>query len=144
MKRISFIFIALALLGAAAGAVAQTKVYKEGQVTEVSYIKTKPGKFDDYMAFLDTTYKALMEAEKKAGLVVSYGVYMAWARTPHDPDLILTVTYPNMAALDRIDEEEAVEAKVVGSMAVQSKQFADREAIREVLGSQLIRELNLK
>jgi hypothetical protein len=38
-------------------------------VTELAYIKVKPGKFDDYMKYLDTTYKSLMEANKKAGLI---------------------------------------------------------------------------
>lgn len=121
-----------------------SKPYKEGQVTEVSYIKVKPGKFNDYMKWLATSYKALMEANKKAGLIVSYAVYSAQPRSPHDPDLILTVTYANMAALDRIEEGEAVAAKLLGSMDAQDKAFADRGVMREVLGSELVRELVLK
>jgi hypothetical protein len=120
------------------------KPYKDGPVTEVSYIKVKPGRFDDYMKWLDTSYKQLMEANKKAGLIVGYAVFGAQARTPHDPDLILTVTYANMAALDRTDEAEAVAAKVAGSSDAQNKAYADRGAMREVLGSELIRELVLK
>src|SRR5262249_13022385 len=135
---------ALVLLATMTSVSAQTKPYKEGQVTEISYIKVKPGKFDEYMAFLSTKYKELMEANKKAGLIVSYAVYATTARTPHEPDLMLTVVYQNMAALDKIDEGEAVAAKVVGTPAVQSKQFAERESMREVLGSQLVRELVLK
>lgn len=120
------------------------KAYKEGQVTEVSYIKIKPGRFEDYMKFLDTTYKSLLEAEKKAGLIVGYAVYAATARSPSDPDLILTVTFPNMAALDRTEEFEALAAKVVGSEEQQNKAMIDRGAMREVLGSQIVRELVLK
>ena len=126
-------------------AVAQdVKPYKEGPVTEVSYIRTKPGKFDDYMKFLDTTYKQLMEANKQAGLITAYGVFWKYARTPQEPDLILTVTYPNMAALDRIEEGEAVAAKVMGSNDQQNKASISREPLREVLGSELIRQLVLK
>jgi hypothetical protein len=145
MNRISAVVLGVALCTAGGTALAQSsKPYKEGQVTEISYIKIKPGKFDDYMKFLDTTYKALMEANKKAGLIVGYAVYGMRARTPQEPDLMLTVTYANMGALDKIEEGEAVAAKVVGSPEVQNKAFIDREALREVLGSQLIQELVLK
>ena len=145
MNKISVALLGLVLSATVGIASAQTdKPYKEGQVTELSYIKIKPGKFDDYMKFLDTTYKALMEANKKAGLIVGYAVYSMQARTPQEPDLLLTITYANMAALDKIDEGEAVAAKVVGSTAVQNKAYIDREAMREVLGAQLIRELVLK
>lgn len=146
MKTILAIMVTgLALCSGISAAIAQeAKAYKEGQVTEISYIKVKPGKFDDYMGFLDTTYKSLMEASKKAGLITGYAVYSAQARSPQEPDLILSVSYANMAALDKIEEGEAVSAKVLGSTTVQNKAYADREALREVLGSQLIRELVLK
>ncbi len=121
-----------------------SKSYKDGPVTILSYIKTKPGKFNDYMEFLDTNYKTLMEANKKAGLILSYNVYQAQPRSPQEPDLILSVTNPNMAALDKDDEADAVAAKVMGSTDAQSKGAADRESLRELLGSEIIRELTLK
>ena len=120
------------------------KSFKEGPVTELSYIKIKPGQFDNYMKYLDGPYKTLLEAEKKAGLIVGYAVYGATARSPSDPDLILAVTFPNMAALDKTDEFEALAAKVVGDEATQSKGMIDRGAMRDVLGSQIVRELVLK
>jgi hypothetical protein len=145
MKNRIAMLLALGLCAAMAPAIGQeAKPYKEGQVTELSYIKIKPGKFDDYMKYLDTTYKALMEANKKAGLIVGYAVYSTQARSPQDPDLILATTYTNMAALDRIDEGEAVAIKVVGGNDVQNKTFIDRGSMREVLGGQLVRELILK
>jgi hypothetical protein len=145
MKTAAIVAFIVASFVASPLALAQSpKPYKEGSVVEVSYIKIKPGKFDDYMKWLDTTYKDLMEANKKAGLITGYAVFGAQARSPQDPDLILTVTYPNMAALDKIDEADAVAAKVLGSNEQQNKAFIDRESIREVMGSQLVRELVLK
>ena len=122
----------------------EAKPYKEGPVTEISYIKTKPGKFDDYMSWLDGPYKTLMDAQKKAGLIIRYAVFSTQPRTPSDADLILTVTYANMAALDRIDEGEAVAAKVMGANQAQNQAAIDRGAMRDVLGGQLVRELVLK
>jgi L-rhamnose mutarotase len=145
MKKASSAVFGVVLCLLTALAVAQdVKPYKEGPVTEVSYIKVKPGHFNEYMRWLSTQYKQLMEANKKAGLIVGYAVYSAQARSPKEPDLILTVTYANMAALDRIEEGEALATKVMGSMSAQDKAFADRGAMREVLGSELIRELILK
>jgi hypothetical protein len=145
MQRLSTTLIALALAGASTFGWAQNaKPYTDGPVTEVSYIKTKPGRFDDYMQFLATTYRAEMEAQKKAGLILAYRIYSKQARSPQEPDLILTITYPNMAALDRTDEFDAVSAKVLGSSAAQNKATIERGPMREVLGSELIRELVLK
>ena len=137
--------IGLAFCFAVAPASADTsKSYTEGAVTELSYIKVKPGKFDDYLKYLDTTYKTVMEANKKAGLITAYAVYSAQARSPQEPDLILSVVYANMAALDRIEEGEAVAAKVMGTPEAQSKAAIDRESLREVLGTELVSELVLK
>ena len=145
MKLAKILLIGLVLAGFATMGIAQeAKPYKEGPVTEISYIKTKPGRFDDYMKFLDTTYKSLMEANKKAGLITGYAVYSTQARSPQDPDLILAVTYPNMAALDKTQEAEAIAAKVIGPNDVQNKATIERGPMREVLGGQLIRELILK
>ncbi|MEO7386355.1 MAG: hypothetical protein ABIX37_05425 [Gammaproteobacteria bacterium] len=145
MKILNSVLIGLVLSGVAAVALAaDERVYDEGPVIEVSYIRTKPGRFDDYMKFLATTYKTLMEAEKKAGLILDYAIYSSAPRSPQDPDLMLTITYPNMAALDRTPDFDAVSAKTVGSMSAQNQAALDREALREVLGSQLVRKLNLK
>ena len=145
MKMLRILLIGLAFSGLSATAYAdEGRVYKDGSVIDVSYIRTKPGRFDDYMKFLSTTYRTLMEANKKAGLILDYSIYLATARSPQDPDLLLTITYPNMAALDRNEEFDAVSAKTVGSMAAQNQATIDRESMREVLGSEVVRELILK
>lgn len=136
--------IAAIVLGVAVSCTAmaqEVRPYKEGTVTSVSFVRTKPGKFDDYMKYLLGPYKTLMEAQKKAGLILDHRVYAAYPKNPHEPDIILTVTFANMAALDRSDESDAVVAKVMGNIPAQNKGLADRESIREILGSELVREL---
>ena len=147
MKRNSMVrcVVAVVVFAFAAAAAAQdAKPYKEGNVTSLSYIRTKPGMFDEYMKFLDTTYKNLMEANKKAGLIVGYAVYSASPRSPQEPDLVLAVTYPNWAAFDKTAEGDAISAKVIGPSSVQSKGMIDREALRQVLGGEIVQELILK
>jgi hypothetical protein len=129
---------------AVTSALGEEKSFTDGQVTELTYIKVKPGRFEDDMKYLDTTYKAIMEATKKAGLITGYAVYSAEPRTPQEPDLILAVVYANMAALDKSDEQQAIAEKVAGTMAAQGKAAIEREEVRQVLGSETIRELVLK
>jgi hypothetical protein len=137
--------LALALSGPAAAAKDDNeKPFTEGPVTEVAFIRVKDGKFIEYMNYLNSTWKAEHEAEKKAGLIVDYKIYNATPRTPNDANLILTVTFPNYAALDKTPEFEAIAIKVEGSLKAADKGYADRASLRSVIGSELLRELILK
>ncbi len=145
MKKTAVAIIGFMLLGFMCCVGAQeAKPYKDGPVTIVSFVKTKPGKFDEYMEWMATTGKTVREAQKKAGILLSYGVFAASPRSPGDADIILTMTYPNMAAFDRTDDFDAVALKTMGATAVRNKATAEREALREVLGTQMIREMILK
>ena len=144
MKRITMLLVSVLMFAVMGSVLAQdAKPYREGKVLQVSFIKIKPGQLNNYMKYLDGPYKANMEAMKKAGLITDYAVYRSQPRTPQDADLILTVAYPNMAALDRSDEADAISTKVMGPMASRDKASMDRESMRELLGSQLTRELVL-
>jgi len=122
-----------------------SKAYTEGTVVEVTSIRTKPGMFDAYMKWLDTTGKQLREDEKKAGLILDYAVYGALPRSPHDPDIYLVITYKNMAALDGLsDRVEPLQRKIWATREAGAKAAADRESMREILGTELMRRLELK
>jgi hypothetical protein len=124
---------------------ADERPYTFGPVVNVSYIKTKPGQFDAYIKYVATTYKQLMESEQKAGYVLSWAVYSAQAHSAQDADVILTVTYKNWAALDGIgDRVEVAQKKIWATRAGISKAQVDREALREVLGSDNVQQLILK
>ena len=121
------------------------KSYTEGPVTVVTAIRTKPGMFDAYMKWLDTTGKQIRDDQKKAGIILDYAVYSANPRSPHDPDLYMTITYKNMAALDGLDDRvEPLMKKIYASRDASNKASADRESLREILGTELIRKLELK
>ena len=139
------VLAALALFAGASVSQADDRAYSEGPVVNVSYVKVKPGQFDAYMKFLATTYKQLMEEQKKAGLIVDYAVYGAQARSPQDPDLVLTITYANWAAFDGLEAKtEAMLAKAFGSRENMNQGQVDREKMRELLGEENLQELILK
>jgi len=132
-------FIAVGVAGAA------DRPYSEGAVSEISSIRTEPGRFDDYMAWLAGPYKQMMEAQKSAGLIVDYAVYATTPQSPHDPDLYLVTVFKNMAALDDLAaKSDPIMEKLQGSLAEQNKAYVERGKIRTVLGSELIREAVLK
>ena len=118
--------------------------YKEGPVTEVTYLKIEYGHFDEYVGWLNSTGKPLNEAKKKAGLIIDYRVFTARPRKPEEPNVIFMITYPNMAAFDRRVEEDAVAVEMIGSAKEQDEARIARSAYRKRLGTELIREVILK
>lgn len=94
---------------------ADDHAYTEGQVINVSAIRTEYGKFDDYMKFLDSTWKARQEAAKKAGAILNYRVITVEARGENDPDIYLVTYYKNWAALDNATAKGDKIRRVLGS-----------------------------
>jgi hypothetical protein len=134
--------LSLSAVGVAAAA---DRPYTEGTVSQVTSVRTEPGMFDDYMAYIATTWKKEQEAQKAAGIIEGYAVYSVTPRGPNDPDLYLVTVYKNMAALDGLDAKtDPINEKLEGSLADQNKAYVARGKLRTILGSQLIRGLNLK
>ncbi|MBK9657386.1 MAG: hypothetical protein IPO66_18855 [Rhodanobacteraceae bacterium] len=136
----------LLLLCASSSLFAQDRAYTEGTVSVVTSVKIMDGQGEAYMNYLAKTYKPLMEAQKKAGNVLDYSVYRTQARTPNDPDMYLVVTYANMAAFDGLaDRTEPVMKEVTGLNREQAAAAGvERGKMREILGSEMIRKLDLK
>jgi hypothetical protein len=136
-------FMGLALTSVAA--LADDHPFTEGQVVNVSAIRTEYGKFDDYMNFLGTTWKATQEAAKKAGFITGYKVISVEARGENDPDIYLVVYYKNWAALDGATAKgDQIAKEVEGSVAASNKGAVERGKIRRILGSWTGQQLDLK
>ncbi len=119
--------------------------YTEGPVTEVDYIHVEYGHFEEYIDWVNSTWKPTMEAMKKAGLVVDYKVFRLTPKSPDQPNIYLWITFKNgAAALDKGVEIEEVAKKVICSTECQNKARVARSEYRKVLGTELIRELILK
>ena len=119
--------------------------YTQGPVVLVSFVRTEPGMFEEYMRYLDNTYKRLFDEYKKQGLIIDYSVFQALPRGPEDADLILTVTYKNMAAFDDLQSRtDPLVKQVFGSLPKAASSSADREKLRKNVGNQLVRQLILK
>ena len=136
----AFAFVFLAGVADAAD-----RPYTEGNVLQVTAIRTEPGMFDEYMKYLAGPYRQIMEEQKKAGVVVGYNFYAAAPRSPDEPDLYIVTIYKNMAAMDGLDAKtDPITEKIMGTMEQQNTATVQRGKLRTILGDELIRELVLK
>jgi len=119
--------------------------YTEGSVFEMAFIRTLQGGYDAYMKFLETEWKPVNEAAKKEGLILSYDIGVTQAANKDDWDIVLVIEYKNMAALDGLEQKlRNVSEKIAGTNAKQEERSKDRNKIREVLGTKLVRQIKFK
>ncbi len=123
--------------------------YTVGPVTEVDYIRVEYGHFAEYIDWLNSTWKPTMEALKKAGIIIDYKAFESSPKSPDQPNVFLFLTFRNMAAYagdigDKGIEAEYVARQIICNTECQNKARALRNGYREVLGTELIRELVLK
>ncbi len=121
------------------------RTYDLGPVWQISYIETKPGMFDDYMSYLNSTWRGIQEADKKRGDVLDYRVIAVDSPRDGEPDVILMVQLKNMAVLDRPPEEgEAIMTAAFGSVPKANQAAVSRESVRVLRGQVTGRELTFK
>ena len=146
MKRLLALLMAMIAFAAVPGFAQDDRDYTQGPVTNVTSVRVQEGQWDNYMAYLRTTYKPLMEEQKKAGIILGYSIHGTQARSVEDPNLYLLVTCPNMASFDGLDEKtEPLARKITGHTREQgAKASVERGAMRTILGNRLIREVILK
>jgi hypothetical protein len=125
--------------------------FSYGPVTEVGHVHVNYGHFDEYMAWITSTWVPTMEAAKKAGLIIGYKVVIRQAQQPTEPNLYTEITFKDMASFAADlgdpaaqDAFEAVTEKVICSSACQDQARVNRNAIRTFLGSEIIREIVFK
>ena len=148
MKHKNVLIVALAVaagvLSAAVYAQA-THPYHNGSVWDIATIRVKPGMDEAYMNYLCGQWKAMQEASKKEGLIISYKVLTTESHGTNDWNLLLMTEYKDMASMESSEEKsEALESKIVGDEKKQMEGYKDRESIREIIGNRLAREMVLE
>jgi hypothetical protein len=146
MNRLHASLLCLLLAVVAVPASAQERPYTDGPVVVVSAVKIVDGQFENYMAFLNGTWRPMMQASKDAGIVSDFHVYSAQAHNPNEADLYLVTSYPNMAALDDIDAKtDPIMAKVTKMNYKQADEASGKRTVmRTLLGAEMLRELVFK
>ena len=150
MKRLTLIALSLGAFLLALPARAQEH-YTEGPVWAVTYLRTKPGKFDDYLKYLRGSYSATSSEAKKQGLILDTKIFLNTPSDAHDWDIAIATLYPSFAkALDfnqaDDDKRKAIAEKQFKTKdeAKQQEIIAPRLGMRDFIGTRYLREVNLK
>jgi hypothetical protein len=145
MKKLMNIALVVVALTMGTSVFAQKKVYKDGSVWAVSFIKTSANMGVDYLNSLKTTWVAVHDEAVRQGLILSYKVLSGASANPDDFDIMLLVEYKNLASMEGNDDKwDAIEKKVVGDENAQKQLSQTRSTIRTIYGAKLLRELNYK
>jgi len=127
------------------GAFSQERLYKEGSVWTVSFVKSTSGMSRDYLNNLKTTWKAVNDEAIKDGLIVSYKILSGAAANPQDFDILLLIEYKDLASMDGKDDKwDALYKKVVGDENAMKQLRDNRASQRTIYGGKLMREIVYK
>jgi len=137
------IFVTLLLI---APVQAYDRVYDGGgSVWTVSFIETKPGHFDDYIADLNQVWRRYLDAQKEDGDVLSYKMIPIAFPRDGEPNLMLMVEFKNWAAFDRGTEYfDELAKKLQGGVDKATQSNIDREALRNLRGGFAGQEITFK
>ena len=147
MKQAMRLALAVLCFSLMAGAFASAQVkYNEGAVERVVLIHILPGHFDAFMTDLKTNVLPIWEAEKKAGLIKDYQMFLNTTRSSSDEwDFGYSLTYANMAALDGLpDKIYDLRMKQYGSSEAEQKVIDKRVENVRVVSSYLLRDITLR
>jgi hypothetical protein len=124
---------------------AQVK-YNEGAVNRVVLIHIMAGHFDAFMADIKANVVPIWEAQKKAGLIQDYAMFLNTTRSSSDEwDFGYELTYKNMAALDGLpDKVYDLRMKHYGDQTAEQKVIDKRVENAHVVSSYLLRDITLR
>jgi hypothetical protein len=126
-------------------AVAQDQ-YTEGGVTRVTLVQILPGRFNAFMDDLKANIKPIWDAEKKAGLIEDYSIFLNSTRAnPDDWDIGFALSYKNFAALDGLAQKVLeLRMKQYGDKSKEQQVIDKRVQNARVITSVLTRGITLK
>lgn len=140
---------AVAVLGLSllsiAPAVAQDQ-YTEGEVVRVTLVQILPGHFNAFMDDLKTNIRPIWDAQKKAGLIENYGIFMNVTKAnPDDWDIGFSLSYKNFAALDGLAQKVLdLRMKQYGDKSKEQQVIDKRVQNVRIVTSVLTRDITLK
>lgn len=149
MKRV-LVMAAMGLLFTVGVAVAQEH-WTEGPVWTLSFYRTEPGKFDEYLKYVRTNAVPVFAEEKKQGLILDFKFFVKAPSDPSDWDVAIATLQPSYGkALDfnqgDADKIKAIQAKQwkTTDEDKQREMSSTRLAMRKLVGADIVREVNLR
>jgi hypothetical protein len=139
------LIILVALASVPAFAQDHTRGWDNGSVVVVTEVDVHPGMFNAYINDLNNVWRKFMEQQIEDGYVVSYNMYSNASAREGEPDLYLTVTYPNWAAFDVSNEYfEKISEEIMGSLDDMREANIDRGQLRTIMGTMTLQQINFQ
>lgn len=140
---------AASMLSLAMPATAQLRVWEDytpqEEVIELTYIKVDEGQLDTYLAGLKDTWVRANDIGVELGQISSYGIYTV-PYGNNEVNLVLRITYPDMAALNADKARYDAFIAAWGEQNMASANETVRELynqIRKIKGTYIFRELKM-
>ena len=144
IKAIAMVLFAVSTM-ATSSTFSVERVYESGSVWNVSFIQTKPGKYDEYLADLHNVWLKYIKAQMKDGDILSYKLMNVVGRRSDESNLILMVEFKNWAVFDRDAEYfDKIAKSVQGSIEASTQANIDRESLRKLNGNMNLQEVKFK
>lgn len=125
--------------------------FTEGYVREVSFYRTSPGQFDNYMKYLRSNFLPVQEEAKKQGLIAGYSILLNTPSSPEDWDVAVVTLHKNFSdALDYsqndYDKMKSIQEKhyKTSSEEKMNEMTSKRFNMRTYIGTKYFREVTLK
>ena len=151
MKSFKMFFLPVFFLVLFSAGVFAQEHYTEGNVRTVSFYRTSPGQFDNYMKYLRTNFLPVQEEAKKQGLIVGYSILLNTPSSEDDWDVAVVTL--NKSFGDALDFNQSDDDKM---KQIQENHYkttdedkmdemtSKRFAMRTYMGTKYFREVNLK
>lgn len=117
-----------------------------GNVWRITYIDIAPGKSDEYMTFLRTHIRPILDEQKKQGLILDYKFFSKPVTDgPGDWDVAQVTVYRSYAEAIDFNAERSAKFNAIsighyGSVEERTKAADLQNGLRTVVSSQLARE----
>jgi len=125
--------------------------YTEGNVRIVSFYRTKPGQFDNYMKYLRANFLPTQEEAKKQGLIVGYAILLNTPSDENDWDVAIATLHKSFGdALDYNQSDDDKMKKIqenhykTSDEEKMDEMTSKRFDMRTYIGTKHLREVTLK
>lgn len=117
------------------------------QHVQLTVVAVEPNYLDDYLVKLKRTWVRGMEIQKKLGYIVDFSVYTS--DSANTPNVWLTITYENMAAMQPNEERyKAINKEWIAMYGDEDDEIDEiskgYEEIRKMIDHQIINKVNFK
>ena len=117
------------------------------QFIQLTVVAVEPNYLDNYIVNLKKTWVRAMEIQKELGYVVDYGVFTS--DNANSPNVWLTITYENMAAMQPSEEKYNKVNEVLAERYKETEDQLDEiakgyEEIRKMVDNQIINRVKFK